>query len=1006
MSTVATPGGFDVSTYGKKSIVYHNASGKIVPNHLKSDPLISFFPDPIIIIDKNKFVIAWNSAMEALTGLGEGDMLGRTTDRYALRVYGVQRPVLAEFVISPNREIEIQFGIVRHGSIVQEDRVIRDGSSNVEKIVSVRAGPIHDRDGSMIGAIETLHDVTKYRCTEKIWRQSDEKYRQLIKTSMQFIVVLDLEGNITFADERALNIAGYSEDEYVKLNVKDMLPHDQIAIYRKLVARRKAGDKGIYCYCIDFVNSKGERIPLQVRSSLMNENDQPRGVLLTGLDMRDHHRTEEKLRQSEERFRAIFDTAQDYIFIKDCNLRYIEVNPQMERLVGIPAEKFIGRTDKELFGNEVSDHEKMIDFRVLKGEVVEEEQTRTSAGASTSFHIIKVPLRDSTGHITGICGISRNITKRKVMEETLRTSETKYRQLVENIRDVIFSVNLSGVVMYISPAIKPIIEYLPEEIVGRHFAEFVHPDDHERLLKSFDRIRSEILKDMGHEYRLITRYGDVRWVRFTYRSIYENDAIVGFSGTIFDVTERKVKENALCEREELYRTLTENVNYGVVLSINRKILFANGSFTAMMDCYNVKEIIGRDVHEFVRDDYQQKLKSLLNELETGHCVRSRFRGPCITKSGKEVWIDAHHNLIQWNGRLAVLATIRDISEDRVRILDMKQEAKNLKQENIRLRSFMKDRYRLDDIIGKSPAMQKVYEFIYRAAESDSPVIIHGESGTGKELVARAVHKMSARRDGAFVPVNCGAIPENLLESEFFGHKKGAFTGATVNKSGYLDVTDGGSLFLDEIGEVSLNMQVKLLRAIEGNGYFPLGSNEIKTTDFRIIAATNRRLIDLIKRGSMREDFFYRIHILPISVPPLRKRKDDIPLLVEYFLKKYGYDKGVHEIPSKVMEALYTYDWPGNVRELENVLNRYITFKQLDFIHIDSDPAGDRRHVSVDTLETSNEIENTDVMNAPGKDIILKVLHKNQWHRARAASELGISRNTLYRKMKQYGINHS
>jgi len=222
----------------------------------------------------------------------------------------------------------------------------------------------------------------------------------------------------------------------------------------------------------------------------------------------------------------------------------------------------------------------------------------------------------------------------------------------------------------------------------------------------------------------------------------------------------------------------------------------------------------------------------------------------------------------------------------------------------KMRSSIMNRYRFGQIIGKGPAMQKVYKLISKAAASDVNVVVYGESGTGKELVARAIHDMSDRRDRAFVPVNCRAIPHTLIESELFGYKKGAFTGANMDKHGYLDLAEGGTLFLDEVGELGVNMQVKLLRAIDGGGYFPVGSNKTKNSDFRIIAATNRNLRDQVNRGVIREEFFYRIHVIPITLPPLRDRKEDIPLLIDHFLQLYNNNgKGWLQSPGKIVEAL-------------------------------------------------------------------------------------------------------
>ena len=299
-------------------------------------------------------------------------------------------------------------------------------------------------------------------------------------------------------------------------------------------------------------------------------------------------------------------------------------------------------------------------------------------------------------------------------------------------------------------------------------------------------------------------------------------------------------------------------------------------------------------------------------------------------------------------------------------------------------------------------MQRVYELILKAAANAANVILYGESGTGKELVAHAIHENSSRKAGAFVPVNCGAIPENLMESEFFGHRKGAFTGAVIDKHGFLDLADGGTLFLDELGEIGQSMQVKLLRAIDGGGFIPIGGSQVKNPDLRIIAATNRDVAAQVRRGRIREDFFYRIHVIPIHLPPLRERKEDIGLLVEHFIAKPGAGAPAAPISAEVMQELIAYDWPGNVRELQNTVYRYLTLKKLDF-------AGTIRPVqrqASDGLPAAAERqpETLDrMMEQYERDIILKTLEFHRWRREASADALGIHRKTLFIKMKKHGL---
>ncbi|MFZ7126062.1 MAG: sigma-54 interaction domain-containing protein [Desulfobacterales bacterium] len=340
------------------------------------------------------------------------------------------------------------------------------------------------------------------------------------------------------------------------------------------------------------------------------------------------------------------------------------------------------------------------------------------------------------------------------------------------------------------------------------------------------------------------------------------------------------------------------------------------------------------------------------------------------------------------------------------ITEQKRAEFELINENKLLRCSIQDRYRMGNMIGKSPAMQNVYNVLLKAAANkDANIIITGESGTGKELAARAIHDLSERSDHAFVPVNCGAIPENLLESEFFGHTKGAFSGAVMEKPGYLDLADGGTLFLDEVGEITLSLQVKLLRALDGKGYMPVGSNIVRHSNFRIVAATNQEIRTLVKSGAMRMDFFYRINVIPIRMPALREREEDIPLLIDHFLDRYGKGTEKAILPYEILVKMKQHSWPGNVRELKNAVDRYITMGELNLI----EEFTPKQNVPADGR--SGEVENPcpcgrkleEAVREFEYNLIRQTLEQCRWKKGATADALGISWRTLQRKLKRHAI---
>ena len=332
------------------------------------------------------------------------------------------------------------------------------------------------------------------------------------------------------------------------------------------------------------------------------------------------------------------------------------------------------------------------------------------------------------------------------------------------------------------------------------------------------------------------------------------------------------------------------------------------------------------------------------------------------------------------------------------------ELEELKEENQWLKEELSRREKFEEMVGKSSPMREVYELIEKVARSDVPVLIVGESGTGKELVARAIHKRSPRREGKFVPVNCGAIPETLMESELFGHEKGAFTGATEKKKGLLEISHGGTLFLDEVGDLPLSVQMKLLRFLQEKEFVKVGGTNSIKVDTRVISATNKSLEKEIEKGNFREDLYYRIQAVIIPLPPLRERKEDIPLLVEHFLHKYQNEsmgKRKKEFTSEAMELLLNYHWPGNVRELENVVRGCIALSEGDFIG--------EKNLPPCLKETTEKIDTSwgswaEMQRKFQESYIRETLKKAGGNVSRASRIAGISRRHFYEKMKEYHID--
>ena len=331
------------------------------------------------------------------------------------------------------------------------------------------------------------------------------------------------------------------------------------------------------------------------------------------------------------------------------------------------------------------------------------------------------------------------------------------------------------------------------------------------------------------------------------------------------------------------------------------------------------------------------------------------------------------------------------------------EAKDILLENRLLRNEVQRNYDFENIIGKSPAMKNVYQTVKTVAETDTTVLITGKSGTGKELIARALHYNSKRKNKPFIAVNCGAIPENLIESELFGHKKGAFTGAVADKEGFIKAAQGGTLFLDEISELPLMLQVKFLRVLQEREFTPVGTTVALPANVRFIASTNRDLKEEVKAEKFREDLYYRLNVVEINLPVLQERIEDIPLLADHFLNKYRAEmnKNIKGIDPQAIRALMSHKWKGEVRELENVIERAVIFSQGDFIDLKDLPSNFYQQANDSGVLNTGSLEES-VRNYE-RDLIIKSLESNDFNKEKTAEQLRVGLSTLYRKLKELDI---
>ncbi|WP_459922258.1 sigma 54-interacting transcriptional regulator [Desulfatiferula olefinivorans] len=600
----------------------------------------------------------------------------------------------------------------------------------------------------------------------------------------------------------------------------------------------------------------------------------------------------------------------------------------------------------------------------------------------------------------------RDSLVRPVTEPGKTTEAQMFRLMAENTTDQVFIANLDVQITYVSPSVRNMSGYTQEEFKLLTPREYFAPASYEKAKRKVRmglEGRYDVRQPFLAEYQIIHKNGSMKWVETLVQFILDEEGRpVCITGASRDITRKKQAEDALKASEAKYRQLTEEIRDVVLVVLPDSTIDYISPVIRELGGYDPAEMIGKPMKDYFVDprEYGRAL-FLFGEILRSRKPTTNHEFLFKSKDGDPFYVEVTAKPVVRDHEVVMIQCVgRDITDRKKEEEKLKKREKSLSLENLNLRKSIHQCGQFCGIIGKCKAMMDVYDLLLMAAPTNLSTIIYGESGTGKELIARAVHTLSNRNAGRFVPVNCGAITENIIESEFFGYKKGAFTGAVQDRGGFLDLADGGTLFLDEIGEIGLNMQVKLLRAIEGGGYTPVGSNQLKKTDIRIVAATNKDLADLVKQGKMRADFFYRINIIRIDLPPLRERKEDIPGLVDHFLRKSPNNVDVTRLPDDVMSYLDGYHFPGNVRELQNIVNQYIALRRIVPAPFgSSDVRTETRELSAD--ERSDSLAS--LVNDYEKKIIGACLSECNWNKSRVAKRLGIDRKTLSTKIRKLDL---
>jgi PAS domain S-box-containing protein len=699
---------------------------------------------------------------------------------------------------------------------------------------------------------------------------------------------------------------------------------------------------------------------------------------------------------------------------------YLDYNAQDKSLLLLPPEEFLGKKITDVMPPELgSRFLRSFEQAFASDEPVVVEYS-LPIGDRTRIYETSIVSCDGDK----ILSMVRDITERKEADEALRQSEERLRLAQQAARVGTWEADYETGEVVWSDMIWLLLGLEPGDgpTTIEHFLEFVHPEDR----ASFLRKSNEALVEGDHyydEYRIVRSDGQVIWVASKGRAITSADNVrMGMIGVTIDITERKQADKALRESEERLRLAQQAARVGTwEWDVKTGESIWSDMIWRLLDLEpgDGPSTLERFVEFIHPDDRAAALRQATSVVEHGSEYYDEFR--IVPRNGQVLWVASKGRVIRSQDgspeRLIgvnIDITQRKLAEESLKgaLAEVQQLRDRLHEHNIYLQEEIRVAANFGQIVGQSEALRRVLSGAERVAPLNTTVLILGETGTGKELLAHAIHNLSPRSKHPLVKVNCAALPAPLIESELFGHEKGAFTGADAKRAGRFAVANGGTIFLDEVGELPMDLQAKLLRVLEEGELEVVGSSRTVKVDVRVIAATNRNLADAVAKGTFRSDLYYRLSIFPITMPPLRERREDIPMLVTHLVKQLSTKLGkeIETIPQNAMTMLQNYPWPGNVRELRNVIERAVIISEgtnlrlidsLDSLLLESQPQEKGSKPAADQDGDNETLEGNEY------NLILRTLKKVYWRiegPGGAAEILNVHPSTLRSRMRKLGIN--
>jgi formate hydrogenlyase transcriptional activator len=885
--------------------------------------------------------------------------------------------------------------------------------------------------------IAIIRDLTERKLAEARLQASQDRYREVFDRSPVGICWVETKtGRLLMVNPKYCEILGRTEQDLLSRNFQSITHPDDLAVNLDKLRRLAEGEFRHFEMEKRYLRPDGSVRWAEIEVAAMwPEAGTPVWHMAIVQDTTERKQAEERLREYER----VVEGLEEMIVVVDRDYRYVIANRSFLNYRGMKKERVIGRRVDEVVYKDVFDSlikEKMEEC--FRGEVVayEMKYTYPTLGERELFATY-FPIEGPNG-VDRIAAILQDITESKRAERALRESEEKFSKAFRrNPTAIAITTIKEPRYIEVNETFERMTGWGRAEVVGRT------PLDIELWLNPADRVElgKRLLEEgcvRNAEVSIRRKDGDIR-VGLVMAELMELNGEPCAIAAFADITERVQAKEALRRSEENYRMFVSQSSEGIFredmdkpVSIDlpedeliHHILYdsymaeCNDSQAAMYGLKSGQEFVGKRLTEMLPPEDPHNIELTREYIRSGFRVLDRESHEVDVHGNPKVFLNSMIGIVE-NGMLVRTWGIqRDVTE-KVKLEESRRQAEDalrqnvaqlqavteelhvakekLSEEKLYLEQAIDTELGFGEIIGRSQSLQEVMGKVAKVAPSSATVLLQGETGTGKELVARAIHRMSKRKDNSFVKLNCAAIPSGLLESELFGHERGAFTGAVARKVGRLELADRGTLFLDEIGEIPLELQPKLLRVLQDQEFERLGGNQTLKVDFRLVAATNRDLLKSVNLREFRSDLYYRLNVFPLRTPPLRERREDIPLLIEHFARKYAsrMNKSILSIPTKTMETLVQWAWPGNIRELENFVERSVILTP-----------GPVLQVPLSELHAEPETGESVTLGDRERERILRALrdcHGQLGGPNGAAARLGLKRTTLQSKLTQFGIN--